>query len=235
MSETGNVVDNKVRLSNGDLLVFLGVSKENSEALMNCHLFSSLVASAEYFPTTEGEHWFNTYLKTMQTCGWIPIRFSYAREAASSQRFAVKQILAKAVGVGLAFASGGATATASLLAVASDAVDTVAENPEATALLDRTHSSKEGTSLNMAMCIQHPTGEVLLSVGCVQSEQAPPSTNDYLLFEWSSSHSDMYTGSAALVFHQSLYEILKDDIISRVGIKSKKEVLTLSIVPKQRS
>ncbi|TDF85361.1 hypothetical protein [Pseudomonas sp. H9] len=228
--------DKQVQVNNGDLLVFVGLSPANSDALKYSHLFSSLVASSEYFPTTEGQDWFHTYLKTMQTCGWLPIKFKYEKESASSERFAVAQLLVKAVQVGLGFATAGATsAAAALTAIASSAVDTVADNADATALMDRVHSAKEGTSLNMAVCVQHPDGEVLLSVGCVQSEDAPPSTNNYLLFEYTSSQSEMYTGSAALAFHQSLYEQLKDSIIERVADKSKKDVLTMSIVPKKRS
>lgn len=226
---------NNVQLNNGDLLVFVGLSEENSEALKYSHLFSSLAASAQHFATTEGQQWFQAYLQTMQTCGWLPIKFSYMKEVASSQNLSVKNLLVKAVQAGLGYATGGASLVTSLVGVASDAVDTVAQSPEAVALLDRVTADKEGTALSMAVCTQHANGEVMLSVGCLQSTESPPSKTSLLVFEWSSSHSDSYTGSAALSFHRGLYDQVKSTLIERVGDKSKKDVLTLSIEPKKRS
>lgn len=226
---------NNVQLNNGDLLVFVGLSTENSEALKYSHLFSSLAASAQFFPTTEGQQWFQAYLQAMQTCGWLPIKFSYTKEIASSQNLSVKSLLIKAVHAGLGFATGGASAIAALGSIATEAFDTLAKNPEATALLDRTSAEKEGTALSMAVCTQHANGEVMLSVGCMQSTESPPSQTNVLVFEWSSSHSDTYTGAGALSFHRGLYDQVKNTLIERVGDKSKKDVLTLSIEPKKRS
>ncbi|MCY1451867.1 hypothetical protein D9M71_687560 [compost metagenome] len=87
----------------------------------------------------------------------------------------------------------------------------------------------------MAVCTQDANGEVMLSVGCMQSTESPPGKTNVLVFEWSSSHSDTYTGAAALSFHRGLYDQVKDTLIERVGDKSKKDVLTLSIEPKKRS
>ncbi|AIL63868.1 hypothetical protein [Pseudomonas alkylphenolica] len=226
---------NNVQLNNGDLLVFVGLSTENSDALKYSHLFSTLAASAQFYPTTEGQQWFQTYLQTMQTCGWLPIKYSYTKEVASSQNLSVKNLLVKAVQAGLGYATGGATTVATLVNVARDAVDTLAKSPEATTLFERTSAEKEGTALSMAVCTQHANGEVLLSVGCMQSTESPPGKTNVLVFEWSSSHSDTYTGAAALSFHRGLYDQVKDTLIERVGDKSKKDVLTLSIEPKKRS
>jgi hypothetical protein len=234
MSEIQSV-GNNVQLNNGDLLVFVGLSTDNSDALKYSHLFSSLAASAQYFPTTEGQQWFQTYLQTMQSCGWLPIKFSYTKEVASSQSLSVKNLLVKAVQAGLGYATGGATAIAALVGVAGDAVDTLAKNPEATKLYERTNADKEGTALSMAVCTQHDNGEVVLSVGCLQSSESPPGNTNVLVFEWNSSHSDTYTGSAALSFHRGLYDQIKETVVERVGEKSKQDVLTLPIEPKKRS
>lgn len=225
---------NNVQVNNGDLLVFVGLSEENSDALKYSHLFSSLAASAEYFPTTEGQQWFQAYLKTMESCGWLPVKFSYVKEAASAQNFSVKKLLVKAVKAGLGYATGGASLVSSLVSVASDAVDTVAQSPDAVALLDRLNAEKEGTSLSIAVCTQQANGEVMLSVGCIQSSESPPDKSSFLVFEWSSSHSDSYTGAAALTFHRGLYDTVKSTLIQRVGDKSKNDVLTKPIEPKKR-
>ncbi|WP_442110077.1 hypothetical protein [Pseudomonas sp. NUPR-001] len=227
-------LENKLEVSNGDLLVFIGMSKENTDALYYSHLFSSLAASAEYFPTTESEDWFKAYVLTMQTCGWLPIKFKQVNEHAISQSLSVDKLLVKGVQMALSFATGGASAGAAVMDVASDAIDTLAESPDAIKLLERDNKGKDGIALNMAVCKEFPTGEVVLSVGCVQSDEAPPSTNNLLFFEWSSSHSKTYTGAAALAFHRSLYDQIKDTLILRVGERSKHEVINKPITPKQR-
>lgn len=225
--------NNDFEISNGDLLVFIGMSKESRDALYYCHLFSSLAASAEYFPTTESEDWFKAYVLNMQSCGWLPIKFKQVNEHAMSQKLSVDKLLIKGVQMALSFGTGGASASTAVINIASDAIDTLAASPDATKVFERDNKGKDGLALNMAVCQEFPTGEVVLSVGCVQSDEAPPSTNNLLFFEWSSSHSKTYTGAAALAFHRSLYDQIKDTLIVRVGDKSKQDVLTKPIIPKQ--
>lgn len=220
----------QVDVVGGEIVSFVqGMSLANRDAAKFSHLFCTQAANAEYNPSTEGQAWFEFYLQTMAACGWATINFSYSKEVASGQKLKVDNLLLKAVQVGAAFVASGGTLVAALPAVAGGALSALAQSEQAVALFKREASKKQGTSLNVASCGEYPNGEVVMTVGVVQSDAVPAHNVNVLVFEWNNNSSSTFTGSAALSFNKRLYDQNRDVLEGRVGETARNTLLSLKL------
>lgn len=204
-----------------------GMSLQSRTDVKNSYHFASLVASKLYDQEGQGEAWFKQFLKVMQDCGWVTARRSYEREITSSQAVTIAAITAKALGaVGTAILGG---APGQLLnKLAGDALKKLGMVTEAQKVFERNVKGKKAANIGLASCIETVEGEVVLAMGCVHTDTSKHNL-DLFVLEWDSNSEDFYTGTAALSFNKSLYELVRATIESKLGERSINNVLDYEI------
>ncbi|MHC6227623.1 hypothetical protein ACYU03_23140 [Pseudomonas sp. X10] len=204
-----------------------GMSAKSRTDVKNSYQFASLVASKKHDQEGESEAWFQEFLKVMQDCGWVMARRSYEREHASSQSLTLGAIAFKAInGVGTVFL-GGPVGTA-LNKLAGDALNKLGLVNEAQEVFKRNVKSKSNATVGLASCIETREGEVVLGMSAIHSGVGQKDL-DVVVFEWKSTATSYYTGTAALSFNKSLYERVRATIEDKLGERSISNVLDYDI------
>ncbi|MFQ6575542.1 hypothetical protein [Pseudomonas sp. UM16] len=205
----------RVDVVDGEIVAYSGnVSFENRECGKYSHMFAVDAATRKHDPVDEAEAWFHTYVQAFKACGWVPVKFTHDFESSQSSEVTIDTLVVKAAATAAAFLGTGGGAAVILPKLAQDALGTLAKSDEAIEALSIKSSKQNGTALSIASCAQHPSGEVIMAVGAVQTSAVPGRSGKFLFVAWNSSSATTYSGSAAFVLHRSLYDENANLIVS---------------------
>lgn len=217
----------RVDVVDGEVIAYSAdVSFDNRECAKYSHMFAVDAATRKCDPVAQGETWFHTYVQALKACGWVPVKFTHDVESSRSASLKIDSLLVKAAGTAAAFLGTGGGAAVVLPKLAQDALKTLSQSDEATEALGYKATRQDGTALSIASCGQHPSGEVIMAVGAVQTSAVPGRNGKLLVVSWDSSRARTYTGSAAFVLHRSLYDDNANLIEGGVKEKAKQSLLS---------
>ena len=216
-------------IAENGLIAFVGgMSASNRRDIKNAYLFSSLAATKKYDPYTQNELWFKRFLEVFEICGWFQIGRSAKRERVTGQGLKMDNLAVKALEVAVGSLAAGGTLGAALPAVATKAVTALAKRDDALTLFKRNTDDKEGNVMNVLACAESPDGEVVMAMSCVQTNATSNSTN-VVFIEWDSEEADAFQGSVMLAFTQSLYEQTRSTVETKLGDRSKSQIMDIDI------
>lgn len=229
MNDTSEILStNTAAVIEQSLMAFgAGMTEQSRRDVKNAYQFASLVASKLYDEEGQGEAWFKQFLKVMQDCGWVTARHSYEREHASSQTLTIGAIAAKALGAAGTAVLGGPIGVA-LNKLTANAMSKLMQVDEAQKVFDRNVKSKKTANIGLASCIETSSGEVVLAMSCVHSDDSAHDL-DVVVLEWKSSAAQFYKGAAVLSFNKSLYEQVRATIEKKLGDRTIANVLDYDI------
>lgn len=185
------------------LALSAGMSAQNRRDAKTTFQFSSLVASKLYSRDGQSEAWFNKFLETMRTVGWVTGKRSYERDYDTSRSMTLGPIAFKVASAAGKALLGGPVGDA-LSKLAGDAINAVGNIKEAQKILQQNLKGKPVATTGLGACFETPEGEVFMLVNAFS---ASPGENDLntTVFEWKSSSKDRYCGSAVLSFNEVVY------------------------------
>ncbi|WP_409277280.1 hypothetical protein [Pseudomonas defluvii] len=230
MSENNEVlsIDSAAVVENSLVAFGAGMSLQSRNDAKNAYLFASLATNKLYDPTTQGEAWFNQFLKVMQDCGWVTAHRTYEKEASSNQSLKLSNVVVKAVQAAAATALPGTAATAVLGDLARKAIGGLPKSDQALALFKRNVDPKSSAVVGVASCIETADGEVVMALGAVQRRSSTHDV-DVLFFDWDSASSETYKGTAALSFNKMIYDRLRARIEQQLGDRALSKILDYEI------
>ncbi|GHS83785.1 hypothetical protein PAGU2196_46190 [Pseudomonas sp. PAGU 2196] len=212
-------------LPGGSVFVFPEHMKIDScEAVKNCHQFASQAATAQFHPSKQAVQWFECYIEMVQATGWIVNLYKTNTVTSSTMKLELSNLLGQGLKIALGAATGGVLGAAK--EVGEAAVQMLAESPDTVKLFDRTSEEDDCTALSLAFCDESEKGEVVMLLSAAQTDADPNKKTNPLLFTWASSGGTVYTSTAKLSLHRSLYEDNKDVLVSRLGGESRKVLLS---------
>ena len=205
-----------------------GISLQSRNDAKNAYLFASLASNKLFDPTTQGEAWFNQFLKVMQDCGWVTAHRTYEKETTSGQSIKLSNVVVKAVQAAAAAAVPGAPAVAVLGDLARKAIGGLPKSDQALSLFKRNVNQKAAAVVGVASCIETADGEVVMAMGAIQ-RRASTHDVDVLFFDWDSASSETYKGTAALSFNKVIYDRVRARIEQQLGDRALAKILDYDI------
>lgn len=216
-------------VAGSNLLVFTeGVSRQNREDVMDSFLFATLVANKAFNPETQSQEWYARFNKVLATVGWLSTNWSYARYQSIHQRFSMDQAGLKILSSAIAAAALPGPASIAMLKVASEALASLAQNPEPLRLFERQTKSHSGASFRIGACAEAADGTLTLAMGAVNMRTNAEVTN-VLFWEWNSAQIEADRGEDALVLNSGLYAGIRDQIRQRLGSNAKLAIAEFEI------
>ncbi|MGE8306863.1 MULTISPECIES: hypothetical protein [Pseudomonas] len=185
------------------LALSAGMSAQSRRDAKTTFQFSSLVASKLYNRDGESEAWFNKFLETMRTVGWVAGKRSYERDYDTSRSLTLGPIAFKVASAAGKALLGGPVGEA-MAKLAGDAINALGNIEEAQKIFQQNLKGNPVATTGLGACIETPEGELFMLVNAFS---ASPSENDLntTVFEWKSSSKDRYCGSAVLSFNEVVY------------------------------
>ena len=215
-------------IENGLIAFVGGMSASNRRDVKNAYLFSSLAATKQYNPYTQNELWFKRFLEVFEICGWAQIGRNAKRERVTGKGLKMDNLAVKALEVAVSGLAVGGTLAAALPAVATKAVTALAKRDDALTLFKRNTDDKEGDAMNVLACAESPDGEVVMAMGCVQTD-ATMDKGNILFIEWDSEQAEAFQASVMLSFNQSLYQRIRATVEDKLGDRSESKVTDIDI------
>lgn len=199
-----------------------GMKAQTRSDILHSYQFASRVASKAYPTKEQSEEWYKRALEVMEDLGWLTIRRTYEREYSESQSLTLGSIAFKAMkAVGQA-AFGGPVSEA-LGKLAGDALESLGSITEPQEVLKRNLEERETGSIGLVTCLENSEGEVLMLLTAVSTDGMEKS-KDTLVFEWKNTGAYNYSGAALLSFNTEHYARVREDVATRLGDLTRKNV-----------
>lgn len=204
-------------VTGSNLLVFTeGVSRQNREDVMDSYLFATLVANKAFNPETESEQWYAKFNEVLSKVGWLSSNWSYSRYRSTDRSFTMDKAGLQILGSAITAAALPGPASAAMLKVAADAVQTLAARDEPLQLFERQTRSHNGANFRLGACLESSDGTISLAMGAVNF-QADAAFTNVLFWEWNSAEVKTFRGESNLVLNSSLYATVRAAIRTRLG------------------
>jgi len=205
------------------------LSKANSDAAKECHMFALSAANAQHNPFEATREWFENYVQIMKACGWLPISFDLVEVTDS----AIELSLSNVLGRGLKAASGllAGNVPQAMLELGGTIANALASSEQAVQLIKRASTEKDSSGIKLLHIGESASGEVVALVSANQVDADPTVDSDYLVLQWKGSGAKRYSAVAALTLHRGLYEQNRDVLISRTAEGSRRTLLSVPTKP----
>jgi len=193
-----------------------GMSKQNKDDIKNSVLLATLVAN-KACPELSGPNWYKKYMEVLSKgCAWVPGGWKYVEYKAAEQRFTMDEVGMSILSKAVAAVAVPGTSAMVLLGVAQQAIEALQANQKPLKLFESKSRTHTGGAFNIASCVESEDGEVAMAVGCVSFSSVVTATN-VLFWEWNSDSVTIYQVEAPLVFNQSVYAQVRDNIMRKLG------------------
>jgi hypothetical protein len=204
-------------VTGSNLLVFTeSVSRQNREDVMDSYLFATLVANKAFNPETQSEQWYAKFNEVLSKVGWLSSNWSYSRYRSTDRSFTMDKAGLQILGSAIAAAALPGPASAAMLKVAADAVQTLAARDQPLQLFERQTRSHSGANFRLGACLESSDGTISLAMGAVNF-QADAAFSNVLFWEWNSAEVQTFRGESNLVLNSSLYATVRAAIRKRLG------------------
>lgn len=200
-----------------------GMSLQNRTDVMNAYQFASLVASKLYDGEHQSEAWYKQNLKVMEDLGWLTVRRTYEREMSESQSLTLGAVAFKAMRIVGEAAFGGPIGDA-LSKVAEAALGSLGELTEAQEIFKHNFKDKLVGTIGLAACLETDDGQLMM-VQTAVSTKGMSRDLDTVAFEWKSTDTYHYSGTALLTFNIHHYARVREHVETRLGDRRFENVL----------
>lgn len=202
-NDTDNQRDRIAIVEQSLLALSAGMTAQARRDAKTTFQFASRVASKAHDRDGEAEAWFNKFIEVMRTCGWVVGQRSFERDYDQSRSLTLGPVVfkvAKAAGQALL---GGPLAEA-MTELAGKAFEALGGITEAQEIYKQNIKAHPVSVTGLGTCVMTPEGELFMLVNAFSTS---PAENDLqtVVFDWKSSSTDRYSGSAVLSFNEVVY------------------------------
>lgn len=212
-----------------NLLVFTeGVSRQNREDVMDSYLFATLAANKAFNPETQSDQWYTLFNQVLSKMGWLSTHWSFSRYRASDRSFSMDKAGLEILGSAIAAAALPGPASAAMLKVAAEAIQTLSASEEPLQLFESQSRSHNGASFRIGACVESADGVISLAMGAVKFAASAGFTN-VLFWDWNSAEVQTFRGEDNLVLNSALYARVRDLVRARLSENAESAIAEFDI------
>jgi hypothetical protein len=189
-----------------------GVSAQAKDDVQNSTLLMQLAADKKFNPDTQRAEWFQFYTEGLANLGWGRVASAYSDFQPANTNVTMDQVVLEIIAQVITPESAiyqGVVET-------FNALKNKSSNQEPLKLFDNS-STRNGTGTFQILPVaQDDSGTVIMVLTCVNATTTVQS-GSFLWWHWSTSTSRMYRAAQQIVLNASVYNQVRQAVITKLG------------------
>ena len=210
-------------VDSGSLVSFTDkLTGQNKEDVLNGALFSSLAADYMYNREQQTDQWYEYYGNVMEKMGWVIQNFTFQHYNPGEGTFTIDKV---AIDLLAAIASDEEVVVAKEVLNAMKSLET---SDGRVVLFEQRSYSNEAGNFQIMPCNVDDSGQLVMRMAAFYFGARKDETR-FLFIEWDSNDIDIYTSSQTITLDMDVYNIVRDEVIKRLGDQAKQNIDNIPI------